>query len=63
MLAQAGPEAGLAALDAWRAGASFAAWKRAFRERDVRPFMKARPIDGRLQLPTLARWPAVSPPT
>jgi radical SAM superfamily enzyme YgiQ (UPF0313 family) len=31
MLAQGGEEAGMAALEAWRAGGSFAAWKRAFR--------------------------------
>lgn len=31
MLAQNGPEAGLAAYEAWEAGGSFAAWKRAFR--------------------------------
>ncbi|HET6343387.1 MAG TPA: hypothetical protein VFH51_00590, partial [Myxococcota bacterium] len=31
LLAQGGPEAGLAALDAWRQGGSFAAWKRAFK--------------------------------
>src|SRR5215470_11848938 len=47
MLAQGGPEAGLAAEDAWRAGGSFAAWKRAFAERDVRPVPAARPADGR----------------
>lgn len=37
LLAQSGPEAGLAAHDAYRAGGSFAAWKRAFEERGVRP--------------------------
>ncbi|MGD0308056.1 MAG: radical SAM protein [Acidobacteriota bacterium] len=31
MLAQGGEDAGMAALDAWRAGGNFAAWKRAFR--------------------------------
>jgi radical SAM superfamily enzyme YgiQ (UPF0313 family) len=31
MLAQGGEDAGMAALEAWRAGGSFAAWKRAFR--------------------------------
>jgi radical SAM superfamily enzyme YgiQ (UPF0313 family) len=60
MLAQAGPEAGLAALDAWRAGASFADWKRAFKQREVEPFLKARPIVGRLRLPTLAQWPVAA---
>jgi radical SAM superfamily enzyme YgiQ (UPF0313 family) len=59
MLAQTGPDAGLAALDAWRDGGAFADWKRAFRRRGVAPFMKARPLDGRLTLPTLASWPSV----
>ena len=35
MLAQAGEDAGLAAMDAWRVGASFGAWKRAFAKRGV----------------------------
>ena len=47
MLAQGGPEAGLAALDAWRAGGSFAAWKRAFAEHGSTPVLKARVPDGR----------------
>jgi radical SAM superfamily enzyme YgiQ (UPF0313 family) len=59
MLAQCGEEAGLAALDAWRAGGGWAAWKRAFRDRDVRPRMERRVVDGRLRLPTLAQWPTV----
>lgn len=63
MLAQTGPEAGLAALDAWRAGGSFADWKRAFRERDVRPFMVGRSKDGRLKLPALADWPTIESPS
>ena len=37
MLAQGGFAAGLAALDAHRAGGSFAAWKKAFRAHDVQP--------------------------
>jgi hypothetical protein len=60
MLAQGGPEAGLAAEQAWRAGGSFASWKRAFAELEVRPFPAARPPDGRLRLPALARWPVVA---
>ncbi|HWE25102.1 MAG TPA: radical SAM protein [Myxococcales bacterium] len=60
MLAQGGPEAGLAAEDAWRAGGSFAAWKRAFAERGVRPVPATRPVDGRARLPALARWPVVA---
>ena len=60
MLAQGGPEAGLAALDAWRAGGSFASWKRAFQERGVVPFAGARVPDGRRKLPQLAQWPTAS---
>jgi radical SAM superfamily enzyme YgiQ (UPF0313 family) len=56
MLAQCGPEAGLAAMDAWRAGGSFAAWKRAFAARGCTPTLKARVPDGR-RTPTL--WPRV----
>ena len=41
MLAQCGPEAGLAAMDAWRAGGSFAAWKRAFAARGCTPTLRA----------------------
>ncbi|MBS2023060.1 MAG: radical SAM protein [Deltaproteobacteria bacterium] len=57
MLAQGGPDAGLAAEDAWRAGGSFAAWKRAFKERGVMPFVGRRVVDGRQKLPQLAQWP------
>jgi radical SAM superfamily enzyme YgiQ (UPF0313 family) len=60
MLAQGAEDAGLAALDAWRAGGSFAAWKRAFRERAVRPLAARRVSDGRLRLPQLAQWPTVA---
>jgi radical SAM superfamily enzyme YgiQ (UPF0313 family) len=53
MLAQGGENAGLAAMDAWRKGGSFAAWKRAFKERDVQPF-GARPVpDGRRRIDDL----------
>ena len=51
MLAQGGEEAGLAALAA--------DWKRAFRDRDVRPFAARRVPDGRLRLPQLAAWPTL----
>ena len=61
MLAQSGPESGLAALDAWRAGGSFAAWKKAFAEREVKPFQAARVTDGRLNLPQLSAWPTIGP--
>jgi radical SAM superfamily enzyme YgiQ (UPF0313 family) len=60
MLAQGAEDAGLAALDAWRAGGSFADWKRAFRERSVRTFAASRVSDGRLRLPRLAQWPTVA---
>jgi radical SAM superfamily enzyme YgiQ (UPF0313 family) len=56
MLAQSGPEAGLAAMDAWRAGGTFAAWKRAFDERGVTPYLARRVVDGRRN-PTI--WPSV----
>jgi radical SAM superfamily enzyme YgiQ (UPF0313 family) len=60
MMAQAGPEAGLAAMDAWRGGGSFASWKRAFAERGVKPFLAARVDDGRQhRLPQLSVWPVV----
>jgi radical SAM superfamily enzyme YgiQ (UPF0313 family) len=57
MLAQCGPEGGLAALDAWRAGGTFAAWRRAFEARGVTPFLARRVQDGRRQ-PTV--WPSVA---
>ena len=38
MLAQGGESAGLAAMDAWRAGGSFSSWKHAFVSREVKPF-------------------------
>jgi len=56
MLAQCGPEAGLAAMDAWRAGGSFAAWKRSFAARGCTPRLQARVPDGRRE-PTV--WPTV----
>lgn len=57
MLAQCGPESGLAAMDAWRNGGSFAAWKRAFEERNVTPYLARRVQDGRRN-PVV--WPSVS---
>lgn len=56
MLAQCGPEAGLAALDAWRAGGGFAAWRKAFEAHDCRPFEARRAPDGRRNA---AAWPTV----
>jgi radical SAM superfamily enzyme YgiQ (UPF0313 family) len=55
MLSQGGEAAGLAAMDAWLNGGSFAAWKRAFRSRGVVPF-QARPVpDGRRNAPQFTR--------
>jgi radical SAM superfamily enzyme YgiQ (UPF0313 family) len=59
MLAQSGPEAGLAVLDAVHAGGSFAAWKRAFKERDVRPMIAARVKDDRRRP---MDWPVINSP-
>ncbi len=47
MLAQCGPEGGLAAMDAWRAGGSFAAYRRAFEQRGATPYLARRTEDGR----------------
>lgn len=60
MVAQGDENAGLAALDSWKAGGTFAAWKRAFKERGVKPHAARRVEDGRLRLPTLAMWPQVA---
>lgn len=59
MLAQCGPEAGLAAMDAWRAGGSFAAYKRAFKDRAATPRLARRVEDGRRNP---VRWPVVGDP-
>ncbi|MBL8949676.1 MAG: radical SAM protein [Myxococcaceae bacterium] len=56
MLAQSGPEGGLAAYDAWRAGGSFAAWKKAFEAREVKPYLAKRVEDGRRRSTV---WPMV----
>ncbi|MCE9669515.1 B12-binding domain-containing radical SAM protein [Myxococcus stipitatus] len=56
MLAQCGPEGGLAAMDAWRAGAGFSAWKKAFEARGCEPYLARRVEDGRRN-PTI--WPSV----
>jgi hypothetical protein len=53
MLSQGDEQAGLAAMDAWRAGGSFASQKRAFQQRDVRTF-RFRPVaDGRRNPPQI----------
>jgi radical SAM superfamily enzyme YgiQ (UPF0313 family) len=38
MLSQCGESAGLAAMDAWKAGGSFSTWKQAFISREVKPW-------------------------
>lgn len=58
MLAQCGPEAGLAAMDAWRNGGAFAAWKRAFEARGVVPSLARRVKDERR---SPVDWPVVQP--
>jgi radical SAM superfamily enzyme YgiQ (UPF0313 family) len=57
MLAQSGPEAGLAALDAHRAGGSFASYRSAFERRGVQPYLARRTEDGRRRATV---WPTVS---
>ncbi len=47
MLSQGGEAAGLAAMDAWRSGGSFGAWKRAFKDRGATTFRAGRVPDGR----------------
>jgi radical SAM superfamily enzyme YgiQ (UPF0313 family) len=53
MLSQGDERAGLAAMDAWRAGGGFAAWKRAFKDRDARTFLLQPAVDGRRNAPTI----------
>jgi len=57
MLAQCGKQAGLAVMDAHRAGGTFPAYKRAFERRGALPFEARRTPDGRKN-PT--QWPSVS---
>jgi len=59
MLAQCGPEGGLAAYDAHKAGGAFAAWKRAFKDRGCVPFVARRTVDGRRKA---TEWPTVGAP-
>ncbi len=56
VMAQCGPEVGLAAYDAWKAGNAFAAWKKAFAAHDCRPYEARRTIDGRRNA---VEWPSV----
>lgn len=67
MMAQCGPEAGLAAMDAWRNGGTFAAWKKAFEAREVTPYLASRVVDVRRNpvvwptVPDLRPVPATAP--
>jgi radical SAM superfamily enzyme YgiQ (UPF0313 family) len=56
MLAQSGPEGGLAAMEAWKNGASFSAWKKAFEKLECKPKEKRRTVDGRRNAVV---WPSV----
>jgi radical SAM superfamily enzyme YgiQ (UPF0313 family) len=53
MLSQGDEHAGLAAMDAWQSGGGFAAWKRAFKERDARTFRFRPAADGRRNPPSI----------
>jgi len=53
MLSQGDERAGLAAYDAWREGAGFAAWKKAFRDRQAIPVAGRKVEDGRRSPPPL----------
>ncbi|MCL2178257.1 MAG: B12-binding domain-containing radical SAM protein [Proteobacteria bacterium] len=54
MLAQCGPEAGLAAMEAWEKGGKFAHWSAAFDEHALKPFLACRTTE-----PSAAAWPKV----
>ena len=56
MLAQCGPEGGLAAYDAWKAGGGFVAWRKAFEARACVPYEARRTVDGRRNS---VIWPTV----
>lgn len=56
MLAQCGPEGGLAAYEAHTNGGTFAAWKRAFEALGCKPYEVRRTIDGRRKA---SEWPSV----
>jgi radical SAM superfamily enzyme YgiQ (UPF0313 family) len=55
MLSQGDERAGLAAMDAWRAGSTFASWKRAFAAREATPSKGTVAVpDGRRSSPILS---------
>jgi radical SAM superfamily enzyme YgiQ (UPF0313 family) len=53
MISQGDERSGLAAMDAWRTGGAFGAWKRAFKERDARTFLFRPAVDGRRNPPAI----------
>jgi len=55
MLAQCGPEAGLAAMEAWQQGGKFAHWSAAFEKHALQPFMACRVAEPKAS----AIWPQV----
>jgi radical SAM superfamily enzyme YgiQ (UPF0313 family) len=64
MLAQCGPEAGLAVQDATRQGGTFAAYKKAFEAHALVPFGARRVEDGRrraVEWPKVDRWRPTAP--
>ena len=57
MLAQCGPESGLAVMDAWRKGESFVAYRQAFKDRNCTPRVESRIKDERRNP---VAWPMVA---
>jgi radical SAM superfamily enzyme YgiQ (UPF0313 family) len=55
MLAQCGPEAGLAAMEAWQRGGKFAHWGEAFESHALKPFVACRVTEPS----AAASWPKV----
>jgi hypothetical protein len=53
MLSQGDEKAGLAAMDAWRAGGRFSDWKTAFQDRGARTFRFRPAADGRRNAPAI----------
>ncbi len=58
MLAQCGPEGGLAAYDAYKAGGAFSAWRKAFEAHGCVPYEARRTPDGRRKA---TEWPTLGP--
>jgi radical SAM superfamily enzyme YgiQ (UPF0313 family) len=51
MLSQGGESAGLAAMDAWRAGGRFSSWSQSFKRREVKTFRRRPVPDDRRTVP------------